>query len=162
MIAGTTWSVEDAQAHIKARVKVDERGCWIWQRAMHQTGYAKSNIPRRHACKRTTFGHRLAYQAFAGPIPDGMFVCHRCDVPACCNPHHMFLGTPADNSADMSTKGRQTKGVDVNTAKLDEFAVIYIRKSSESGPVLARKFGVSRSAVSRVRRGLSWKCIPRP
>jgi hypothetical protein len=52
--------------------------------------------------------HRLVWEEANGPIPDGLHVLHRCDVPACCNIDHLFLGTPADNLRDQIAKGRHT------------------------------------------------------
>jgi hypothetical protein len=54
--------------------------------------------------------HRIAWEEHYGPIPDGMFVCHHCDNPPCHEIAHLFLGTPADNTADMRAKGRANGG----------------------------------------------------
>lgn len=77
-------------------------GCLEW------TGYTNVRGYGRIAFNGRTVGaHRLAWELVNGPIPDGMNVLHHCDNPPCCNVGHLFLGTHADNSADMVAKGRQ-------------------------------------------------------
>jgi len=56
--------------------------------------------------QRPQKAHRVAWELHYGPIPQNMQVLHRCDNPPCCNPDHLFLGTQADNVADMIAKKR--------------------------------------------------------
>src|ERR1700761_773896 len=98
-----------------AYYKVDENGCWIWNGAVSGNGYGINT--RAGKGKRM---HREYYTHFKGPIPEGMHVCHRCDVPRCVNPDHLFLGTNADNMADKVAKGRQTRGAASKSARLTE------------------------------------------
>lgn len=87
--------------------KVDRRGpdeCWEWQGARNSKGYGELG---RAKGKKNEYAHRLAYRIHYGSISEGMFVLHRCDNPPCCNPRHLFEGTPQDNTDDMIAKGRQ-------------------------------------------------------
>ncbi len=85
--------------------RVDKTGaCWTWTGRRNAGGYGVLRIRGRSS--KILFAHRLAWELTNGPIPDGLFVCHHCDNPPCCNPEHLFVGTPKDNCHDMMAKGR--------------------------------------------------------
>jgi hypothetical protein len=132
--------------------------CWVWTGAKHPQGYG-ALIVKRNGIKRTWRAHRLSYEEFVGPAGD-LFVCHRCDVRACINPEHLFLGTHADNMADRDRKGRNNapKGPQKPDTKLDENAVREIR-SGGSARDLAARFGVSISLIYKVRQGRAWEWL---
>lgn len=77
-------------------------GCWEWNRGRDKDGYGKFWLDGR-----TEQAHRVAWETFRGPIPDGKIICHHCDNPPCVNPDHLFLGTHLDNTLDAEAKGRR-------------------------------------------------------
>lgn len=106
------------------------------------------------------YAHRVAWEETRGPIPAGMFVCHRCDNPACVRVEHLFLGTHADNMADQMAKGRQARGIQNPKAKLNETQVIEIRRSVATLADLAACFGITESVARKARSGKTWGHIP--
>lgn len=76
-------------------------GCWLWTGYTSTFGYGMMRF-----MGKSQNAHRLSWQVHRGPIPDGLSVLHKCDVPACVNPDHLFLGTQSDNMKDCASKGR--------------------------------------------------------
>lgn len=133
------------------KVKISESGCHEWQGYIAKTGYGQIGYNYE-----LLYTHRVAWMLANGPIPDGMFVCHKCDNRRCVNPEHLFLGTAKDNSVDMSRKGRSTRGERAYQAKLTEDQVRYMRRSDERLTDLAKRFGVARSTACLARSGKQW------
>jgi hypothetical protein len=80
-------------------------GCWLWTASVFENGYGLF-----HCDERNVKAHRFAYELCVGPIPEGLEVRHRCDVPRCVNPDHLEVGTHAENMADMVRRGRVARG----------------------------------------------------
>lgn len=124
--------------------------CHVWQWCTDHKGYGRG-LERQG---QRTRAHRQAWIATYGPIPDGLWVLHRCDNPPCVNPDHLFLGTHADNMADMVRKGRSTLGQRNGQAKLTDEDVVAIRTATDTTQVaLAARYGISQPYVSRIRSG---------
>lgn len=79
--------------------------CWLFTGWKTPRGYGQIQI---NATGKRVYAHRLAYELTHGPIPAGMVICHRCDVPGCVNPDHLFAATQGDNIRDAHRKGRYT------------------------------------------------------
>lgn len=137
-------------------------GCWLWTAS---TG-GRSGYGRILDGGRLVMAHRLSYEWRYGEIPEGMQVLHKCDVPGCVNPDHLFLGNPKTNALDRERKGRSQspQGVDHPNAKLTEEQVFGIRAALASGTRvcdLARKYGVGPPAIEKIRDRVRWKHLER-
>lgn len=126
-------------------------GCLEWQGLLNEKGYGRlcvSGFARK--------AHRVAWIVSNGPIPGRASVLHRCDNPKCVNPKHLFLGTQADNIADMVAKGRVTHGERNSQAKLTENIVRKIVASPLSRRATAVALNISYYCVCDVLSGRSW------
>lgn len=132
---------------------VDENGCHVWAGNKSKSGYGKFKLKDGTQAR----AHRVAWEMTNGKIPDGVFVLHKCDVRACVNPDHLFLGTHADNMRDMVRKGRGLSGEMNGRAKLTAEDVLSIRQSHGTDAEKARGLGVSEATVRQARVGRKWQ-----
>lgn len=143
--------------------RIPEAGCWIWMGAIDappRLPYGKFWDKR---FGRNVVAHRAAWLLFKGEIPAGIRVLHRCDVAACVNPEHLFLGTPRDNTQDMMRKNRDAmcrnsrRGERSNFNKLTAEQVFAILEAKGKQREIAEQFGVSQPCVSLIKRRANWK-----
>ena len=153
---------EQRLEHIKElyeRYVIKKDGCWDWSGYKSAFGYGILNVFYTHHNAQ-----RVSWMIHKGTIPNKLLVLHKCDNPSCSNPEHLFLGTHKDNQDDMENKGRarQLKGSECPWAKLTEENVREIKSLLTQRYTilsLAKKFSVSRSVISSIKRGLAWRHI---
>lgn len=148
-----TWTraVRD-MAWLQARVSVSRTtGCWEWKLARNGLGYGYygDNTGPKHVTRKA---HRLAFELANGHLPGA--VLHRCDNPPCCNPAHLFAGTLSDNVQDMLAKGRGGMAV-LTWVQADEIRSALA--SGTKGRKLALIYGVTEHAISKIKRGKTWR-----
>ncbi len=125
--------------------------CWLWTGARQTNGYGKVGF-RVDGKSVFQAAHRRSWTLHNGPIPKGLLVLHKCDVPLCVRPDHLFLGTDADNCADKMAKGRWGHGGwKLTPEQVLEIQRDYRRtgKRKGNGTELAAKYGVSSGTILR-------------
>ena len=142
--------------------------CWLWTGTLNHYGYGVLKVGGRAGRVLTT--HRIAFELAHGPIPDGMRVLHKCDVPRCVNPAHLYLGTAADNTRDMMERGRHgwvrhpesvARG-EQQQHKVTSADVRAIRIGHAAGlslGALACQYGVSKQHIRRIVDRLVWRHV---
>lgn len=136
---------------------IPESGCLIWMGALAD-GYGRIHL----GAGKTIGAHRYSWEVNYGKIPEGICVCHKCDVPSCVNHEHLFLADNYGNLMDKINKNRQARGLSHGRAKLTEEMVKEILLSNLKHTELAKKFGVAANSIRLIRTGRNWKHIPRP
>lgn len=124
--------------------------CHPWTRARDRDGYGSIKLGRK-----TLRANRVAYFLAHGRWPE--VARHTCDNPPCCNATHVVDGTDRDNKQDMRERGRSLTGSRNPNARLTLAQVQEIKSSAESIVELAARFGVQKSAISKIRTGRTWK-----
>ena len=136
---------------------ITESGCAIWIGAHDKkSGYGRVNVD-----KKSEYVHRVVWERHYGKIPDGLFVCHTCDVSSCINVLHLFLGTPLDNMRDKINKGRHRHPVGscVGSSKITESDVKEIRRRKLSGEAaidIGKYFHIHASNVRKICLYEAW------
>jgi hypothetical protein len=131
-------------------------GCWLWRGAHHVFGYGTIGVGSvKDGSKNVRGAHMVSWELHRGPIPKGKHVLHRCDVPACVNPSHLFLGSHADNLKDASIKGRMAR-------KLTAEDIREIRRRRGNGEKivpLGKEFGITHAMVSHIYLRRTWRYV---
>lgn len=167
------WSKVDKNGPVPAHCP--ELGpCWVWTAARYDR-FGYGSFSRGTRKDGSVVAHRAAWELTNGAIPGQLLVLHKCDVPACVNPSHLFLGTHPDNNRDASAKGRSAtgarngarlhperlaRGEHNGSAKLADLDVLEIRRLAEHGNSqrsIGRKFGISHIHVGRIVSRRVWR-----
>jgi hypothetical protein len=137
-------------------------GCWLWTGNVNHKGYGQIGVGK----SGMTTTHRTAYRHFKGPIASGLQVLHRCDVPCCCNPDHLWLGTHQDNIDDKMRKGRHVagrtnkmRGSRNGNSKLTEEQVRHIKRREMTATEYSVLYGVSKTNVCDILKGRTWRHV---
>ena len=151
--------------------------CWIWTDCMSTGDSRGTGYGRFWLRGKTLRAHRVAWELYRGPIPDGLHVLHRCDNPSCVRPDHLWLGTTGDNNVDRDAKGRGNcgrgdqhglhvhperiaRGEQHGHARLTIQQIQAIRRDARFQREIAAAYGVAQSTISVIRSGKTWSHLP--
>lgn len=155
--------MKTASERFHKKYRKQQNGCWEWTAYTNSFGHGRFWFNNK-----LVVASRFSYELHNGLIPDGMFVCHKCDNSKCVNPEHLFVGTPKDNIKDCIDKHRNCPppvhiGEGHHKAKLKNDDIIKIRNLYQAGGVsqreLARLFKISQPVVMKIVNRKLWKHI---
>ena len=156
--------IRDPEKRFWEKIKVGNKDdCWEWQASKMSYGYGQFGI----SAGRVILAHRYSWMLHFGSIPNGLFVLHHCDNPACVNPNHLFIGTQKDNLHDMIRKGRAKNppmpmGDSNPNAKLSRHDVKDILNYFERGLATSRElrklYDISKTTFYKISGRKHWAC----
>ncbi len=153
-------ALKAARMFLKKRTTIIDGGCWTWNLSKNHAGYGYVTFNGIGG-----LAHRLSWELYHGPVPDGLCVLHKCDNPGCVNPTHLWVGTHADNAHDRDKKGRGVMcspgcGEDHHSHKLTRRQVEMIRSRYKTGcfsqRALGKMFGVTHSVIGEIVNNKAW------
>lgn len=156
-IGSTNRTIEQIVADFWNRVQKTD-GCWLWTGAKNKRQYGHFAVGGKHM-----LSHRFSFLLHNLYLPAELHICHKCDNPPCCNPHHLFAGTRSDNLRDAVAKGIQLGNLGEKrwNSKLKDADILRIRNdfTGQSHASVARLFKVDPSVIVRVRSGERWSHV---
>ena len=140
-------TLNDGQRFWAYVFKKDLNECWMWLGCVNGLGYGRFELNGK-----ILLAHRVVYYLEYDVDPGKLCVCHHCDVPGCCNPKHLFLGTRGDNQQDAIRKGRKIHKL----TSRDVQEIRYLLYLSVPQIDIAKKFNVTSTTISEIKTGRTW------
>lgn len=144
----STAALDKFESQVNKGLVADE--CWVWQGSDNGRGYGVFSFDGE-----TIQAHRFSHMAFVGSIPDGMFVCHKCDNPACVRPDHLYAGTNLENIRDRYVREQWASNLKANPERV--LTVFVLRQQGLTQSRIASEVGLSQREVSDILRGVRWR-----
>lgn len=142
----------DPLTRFEPKVKVVESGCHEWQGGLHRMGYGKFSFPPNPGDLRhpTVPAHRAAWLLKVGPIPDGLWVLHKCDNRKCVNIEHLYVGTPKQNVRDKIDRCKWYGQMKYSADAIEQCKKLFSEGMTQTA--IGKLLGINQTSVSRFVR----------